>query len=74
MMKQMHHKERERVEREREREKEKERERDRLKELEAKPVIKQEVLDVSVMGCESRRLRPLLRRNLHFEPYLFSVL
>ncbi|XP_026742462.1 transcription initiation factor TFIID subunit 2-like [Trichoplusia ni] len=46
MMKQMHHKERERVEREREREKEKERERERLKELEAKPVIKQEVLDI----------------------------
>ncbi|KAH9636821.1 hypothetical protein HF086_017024 [Spodoptera exigua] len=48
MMKQMHHKERERIEREREREKEKERERerDRLKELETKPVIKQEVEDV----------------------------
>lgn len=51
MMKQMHHKERERLEREREREKEKERERerDRLKELETKPVIKQEVEDVSII-------------------------
>lgn len=55
MMKQMHHKERERLEREREREKEKERERDRLKELEMKPVIKQEIEDVSIL-CLSVRL------------------
>lgn len=47
MMKQMHHKERERLEREREREKEKEKERERPVEMEVKPVIKQEVDDVS---------------------------
>lgn len=44
-MKQMHNKERERLERERELLKEKERQ----KELELQPVIKQEVLDVSIM-------------------------
>lgn len=44
MMKQMHHKERERLDREKEREKEKERQR----ELENAPIIKQEVIDVSV--------------------------
>lgn len=48
MMKQMHHKERERLEREREREKEKEKERERPVEMEVKPVIKQEVDDVSI--------------------------
>lgn len=50
MMKQMHHKERERLEREREREKEKEKERERLAALEIKPVIKQEVEDVSILN------------------------
>ncbi|XP_045542678.1 transcription initiation factor TFIID subunit 2 [Papilio machaon] len=44
MMKQMHHKERERLEREKDRERERERERERMRELEAKPVIKQEII------------------------------
>lgn len=44
MMKQMHHKERERLDRERERV---EREKERKMEIEIKPIIKQEIEDVS---------------------------
>lgn len=47
-MKQMHHKERERLDRERERA-ERGREKEKIREMDIKPVIKQEIEDVSIM-------------------------